>query len=179
MPTPSPTLFPHLHDRVEIWETPLLPDRFSNEIRKYPKAGACVTFEGWVRNHNEGKEVVQLAYEAYAPMATKEIQKIIEKTKKKFPVLTIHVYHRTGILNIGDIAVWIGVVGEHRKEAFQACDTVMRELKHRAPIWKKETYLDHSTQWIHCAHSKCAFKTKKGETHGTSQRHLSSPRKMG
>lgn len=128
-------------DHVEIWKTPLTPEKFSQELRQDARAGAFVTFEGWVRNHNEGKKVIQLEYEAYAPMAIKEIQKVISETKKKFPVLTIHVYHRVGTLHIGDIAVWIGAVGEHRKESFKACETVMKELKHRAPIWKKETYV--------------------------------------
>ena len=127
-------------DRAEIWNKPLLPDSFSQALRQDPKAGAFVSFEGCVRDHNEGKKVTQLHYEAYPSMAIKEIQKVILETKKKFPVLTVHVYHRTGQLEIGDIAVWIGVIGAHRKEAFQACEHVIKELKSRAPIWKHETY---------------------------------------
>lgn len=139
---------------VEIWKTPLNPQRFSQKLRDNTQAGAFVTFEGWVRNHHEGKKVVQLKYEAYIPLAIKEIQNIIEETKKKFLILTAHVYHRVGSLRVGEIAVWIGVVGEHRKESFQACEYIIQELKRRAPIWKQETYQDQSTQWLSCAHHK-------------------------
>src|SRR3989338_2718796 len=118
-----------IQDHVEIWSQPLSIDQFCQRLRQNPKAGAFVSFEGWVRNHNDGKEVLHLEYEAYSPMAIKVIQEIIEEAKKKFPVLTIHVYHRVGPLKVGEIAVWIGVCGEHRKESFQACEYVMRELK--------------------------------------------------
>ncbi|MBI3019279.1 MAG: molybdenum cofactor biosynthesis protein MoaE [Deltaproteobacteria bacterium] len=139
---PAYPAMPAFQDRVEIWQAPLDPQKFSHALRKDFRAGAFVTFEGWVRNHNEGKEVARLEYEAYIPMAVKEIQKSIQKTKKKLPVRTIHVYHRVGVLNIGDIAVWIGVTGEHRKESFKACEMVMKELKTHAPIWKKEITLN-------------------------------------
>jgi len=139
-------------DHVEIWSQPLDPNQFCQHLRQNPKAGAFVSFEGWVRNHNEGKDVLELEYEAYIPMAIKIIQKIIQEAKKKFPVLAIHVYHRVGLLKVGEIAVWVGVLGEHRKESFEACEYVMMELKLRAPIWKKEMYHTHPTQWISCSH---------------------------
>ncbi len=144
-------------DHVALVPTPLAPDQLCQALRHHhPSAGAFVSFEGWVRNHNEGKNVLHLEYEAYIPMAEKVIQAIIQEIKKKFSVEAIHVYHRVGRLKIGDIAVWVGVCGAHRKESFQACETVMGELKHRAPIWKKETYQNHSTEWISCAQSKCS-----------------------
>ena len=86
-----------------------------------PGGGALATFEGRVRNHNEGKEVSRLEYEAYEALALKEGDKIIEEVRTAFPVLYLNCVHRTGSLDIGDIAVWVGVLSVHRGEAFDAC----------------------------------------------------------
>ena len=123
---------------VKIWTKPLNPTIHSKKLRKNIMAGAYVSFEGWVRQWNKGKKVKELHYEAYTPMAIKEIKKIMDKAKKEFSVLDIHVHHRTGTLQLGEIAVWMGVTGEHRKECFKACEYVIAELKKQAPIWKEE-----------------------------------------
>ncbi len=131
-------------------KNPLQPQKLSKRFRKNLKAGAFVSFEGWVRNHHEGKKVLRLEYEVYVPMAMKELENITLQTKQKFGVFEIQIHHRVGVLKPGEIAVWVGVTGEHREECFKACEHVMKELKSRAPIWKHETYEDHSQQWIHC-----------------------------
>lgn len=121
------------------------------------RAGAFVCFEGRVRNHNDGSEVVSLEYEVYEALAVKEAGRIVEEAKEKFNILAVVVIHRQGHLEIGDIAVWIGVIAEHRGPAFSACRYVIDEIKHRLPIWKKEHYKDKEARWISC---------HEGERHG-------------
>jgi len=114
-------------------------------------AGACVTFEGWVRDHNDGQAVRALDYEAYAELAAKEGARIIDEAKAKFDVRAIHCVHRVGALTIGDLAVWVGVSAAHRGAAFDACRYVIDEAKARVPIWKKEHYVSGTSEWINCA----------------------------
>lgn len=110
--------------------------------------GAIVTFEGRVRNHNDGKKITNLYYECYESMALKVMNEIKEEALKKWDVKQITVIHRIGNIPIGEIAVWIGISSVHRKEAFNACEFMINEIKHKVPIWKKETYEDGSTSWV-------------------------------
>ena len=114
-------------------------------------AGACVTFEGWVRNHNEGEAVRALEYEAHQAIAEKEGAQIVAEALEKFAVTTVHCEHRVGKLAIGDCAVWVGVSADHRGAAFDACRYVIDETKARVPIWKKEHYASGATGWVNCA----------------------------
>jgi molybdopterin synthase catalytic subunit len=116
-----------------------------------PRAGACVTFEGWVRDHNGGRSVRALDYEAFAGLAEREGTRIVAEARAKFDVLAIRCVHRVGALQIGDLAVWVGVASAHRGAAFDACRYVIDEAKARVPIWKKEHYTDGASQWINCA----------------------------
>ncbi|MDK1021093.1 MAG: molybdenum cofactor biosynthesis protein MoaE [Candidatus Hydrogenedentes bacterium] len=111
-------------------------------------AGGCVTFEGWVRNENEGRDVRQLEYEGYAAVASKEGQKVLDEALEKFDVLRAECVHRVGHLEVGDMAVWIGVSAGHRAAAFDACRYIIEEIKSRLPIWKKETYTDGDSGWL-------------------------------
>ena len=113
-------------------------------------AGGYNAFEGWVRNHNEGREVLRLEYEAYEPMVISEGDKIIAEAKQKFAFVKADFVHRTGLLEIGDCAVWVGVAARHRDEAFRACRYIIDELKLRLPIWKKEHYVDGDSGWVNC-----------------------------
>ena len=117
-------------------------------------AGAYASFEGWVRNHNEGKDVLRLAYEAYPALAVAEGKRILDEARKRFGLLHARCIHRTGDLAIGDCAVWVGVTAPHRGEAFAACRYIIDEVKHRVPIWKKEFYLDGDSGWVNC--ERCA-----------------------
>jgi molybdopterin synthase catalytic subunit len=116
-----------------------------------PQAGACVTFEGWVRNHNEGRPVLSLDYEAYAPLAVSEGACIFAEAAERFSLLRSVGVHRIGSLHIGDLAVWVGVSAAHRGAAFDACRYLIDELKARVPIWKREHYVDGEAAWINCA----------------------------
>jgi molybdopterin synthase catalytic subunit len=114
------------------------------------RAGGFVCFEGWVRNSNEGREVLRLEYEAFAPLAEKEGARILEEATKLFPVFDIRCVHRVGTLELGDLAVWVGVSAQHRGAAFDACRFVIDEVKSRVPIWKKEHYAGGDSGWINC-----------------------------
>lgn len=115
-----------------------------------PKAGALVIFEGLVRNHNEGSSVSALEYECYTELAENEYQKIYDEARSKFKVYDITCVHRTGFLDITDMAVWVGVTSAHRDAAFQACRYIIDEVKDRLPIWKKEHYVSGKSEWVNC-----------------------------
>jgi molybdopterin synthase catalytic subunit len=116
-----------------------------------PRAGACVTFEGWVRNRNEGQPVESLEYEAYALLAEAEGERILAEAHNRFTLVDAMGVHRVGHLRLGDLAVWVGVTAEHRGAAFEACRYIIDEAKARLPIWKKEHYASGATTWINCA----------------------------
>jgi molybdopterin synthase catalytic subunit len=113
-------------------------------------AGACVTFEGRVRNHSEGRKVEALDYQAYAPLAEKEGLAVVAEARARFAILKATCVHRTGNLVLGDIAVWVAVTAAHRAAAFEACRYIIDEMKARLPIWKKEHYAGGATEWINC-----------------------------
>lgn len=116
-----------------------------------PRAGACVTFEGWVRNRNDGQPVLSLEYEAYAVLANTEGERILSEAKERYALLAAKCVHRVGHLQLGEMAVWVGVTAEHRGAAFDACRYIIDEAKARLPIWKKEHYANGATAWINCA----------------------------
>jgi adenylyltransferase/sulfurtransferase len=115
---------------------------------KASSAGAFASFEGWVRNHQDGKSVVTLEYETHPPLCESEAQKIFDEARSKFSVIDVRCFHRVGKLQIGEMAVWVGVLAEHRNAAFKACRYIIDELKTRLPIWKKEYYSEGSSEWI-------------------------------
>lgn len=127
----------------EITDQPLQPP--TPDCRT---SGGFVTFEGRVRTLNEGHEVERLEYEAYAELAVVEGTKLIEEAKQKFGLDWAYAVHRIGTLEIGEAAVWIGCAAAHRKEAFEACEFIIDEIKKRLPIWKKEHYADGPSGWV-------------------------------
>lgn len=124
-----------------------------------PGAGACAIFEGWVRDHNEGRRVASLDYEAYAPLAQKEGDRILAEAAARYSLLKAVCVHRTGSLELGELAVWVGVAAGHRSAAFEACRYVIDEAKARLPLWKREHYADGKTEWVNCATRGAAAKT--------------------
>jgi len=113
-------------------------------------AGGYASFEGWVRDHNDGRQVRHLEYEAYATLAVSEGERIVDEAVARFGVLAAACVHRVGDLALGDLAVWVGVSSVHRAEAFAACRYIIDEVKHRLPIWKKEHYTDGDSGWVNC-----------------------------
>lgn len=140
-----------------------LKENFSNS-----QAGAFVTFEGWVRDRNAGKEVLTLEYEAYDQLCANEAQLIFAEVKVKFSVIDVRCVHRTGKLKIGEMAVWVGVSTAHRGDAFEACRYLIDEIKLRLPIWKKETYVNGTSGWVNCQ-SDCGNHSEPHQEASTAQ----------
>lgn len=116
--------------------------------RVVPKeCGATVTLDGYVRKFTKGRETLHLVYEAYEPMAVKEMEKLVEQAKSDFEISHVGIVHRLGRLEIGETSVVISVASPHRRAAFAACEWLIKELKRTVPIWKKEVYADGEV-WI-------------------------------
>ena len=109
--------------------------------------GACVIFEGIVRDHHEGKAVQSILYEAYRPMAEKEFARIVDGVQKEFPDVCVAVVHRLGLLQVGDASIVIACSSPHRAEAFTACRAMIDRIKQTVPIWKKERGPD-GEEWV-------------------------------
>ena len=107
-----------------------------------PECGATVTLDGYVRQFTKGRETLYLVYEAYEPMALKEMEKLIAQAHEQFEIANVGIAHRLGKLEIGETSVVISVASPHRRAAFEACEWLIKELKRTVPIWKKEIYAD-------------------------------------
>ena len=113
------------------------------------RVGGYASFEGWVRNHNDGRKVDGLRYEAYAALAENEGARIIDEAMMKFDIVDASCVHRVGDLAIGELAVWVGVSAAHRDAAFEACRFIIDEVKASVPIWKHERYAEGDAGWLH------------------------------
>ena len=105
-------------------------------------------FAGVVRNHNQGRTVGGVRYEAYEEMATQVLTQIVEEATQLVGTDRIAVVHRVGELTVGDVSVAIAVSSPHRAEAFEASRFIIEEIKKRLPVWKKERYGDHVEEWV-------------------------------
>ena len=112
-----------------------------------PQCGATVTLDGYAREWTKGRRTLFLVYEAYAPMALSEMQRLGREAHKHFDIAHIGIVHRTGRLEIGETSVVIAVSAPHRRAAFAACEWAIRELKRTVPIWKKEVFEDGEV-WV-------------------------------
>lgn len=113
------------------------------------RVGGYASFEGWVRDHNDGRAVHGLRYEAYDALAGSEGERILDEALARFDILDARCVHRTGDLAIGELAIWVGVCAAHREAAFAACRFIIDEVKSRVPIWKRERYADGDAGWLH------------------------------
>lgn len=129
--------------------TPIIRDEEISLLQN-DKAGALVVFEGWVRNHNQGKQVSSLEYQVYEALAQKEGEKILHEAIHKFNLHHVVCTHRFGHLKLGEAAVWIGATATHRDDAFKASRFIIDEIKLRLPIWKKEHYVLETPEWVFC-----------------------------
>ena len=110
--------------------------------------GAVSIFLGTVRNSNEGRAVSGIDYSAYDAMAVAEMSRIVDEACDRFPGVAIAMEHRVGTLQVGDVSVAIACAHAHRAPALEANRYVIEELKHRVPIWKREHYLDGTSEWV-------------------------------
>lgn len=113
----------------------------------HDSCGGIAAFVGTVRNDTQGKEVIQLDFSTYKPMAIKEMQKIADLALGKFKIEKIAIHHAEGMLQIGEIPVIITASAKHRNAAFDACQFAIDTLKETVPIWKKEHFSDGEV-WV-------------------------------
>jgi molybdopterin synthase catalytic subunit len=122
---------------VGVRDSPLSIDEVVSAVRR-PDAGAIAVFIGTVRDHNQGQPVSLLEYAAYESMADREMRAILDEIASEQPDAVLAVLHRTGSLQIGDLAVVCAASAAHRDEAFRACRAAIDRIKERVPIWKRE-----------------------------------------
>ena len=131
---------------ITITDDPLEPGPLTEFVRT-ARDGAVVTFLGVTRNHNEGRRVLYLEYEAYRPMADQVIAEIIDDMKRRYEIGRVAVAHRTGRVDIGETSMIVAVGAPHRRPAFEAALHFIDRLKQIVPIWKKE-YFEGGEVWI-------------------------------
>jgi len=132
-------------ERFALSETPLDVAQLAGSLQA-SHAGAFVSFEGRVRDTDGDRTVIALEYEVYPKLCLKEGSAVLREALTA--VIDALCVHRVGRLYVGEVAIWIGVIAGHRDEAFRACRYIIDEVKRRVPIWKKEHYVDGSSEWI-------------------------------
>ena len=121
-----------------------------NDDRK--EDGAELVFNGRVRNMERGKEIIALEYEQYEGMAELELKEIAQRTCKKFPIKDLFCRHRIGIIKVGEISLHVVIWSEHRKEALEAMNWFILQLKKLVPIWKWAIMTDNTRVPSECEH---------------------------
>jgi molybdopterin synthase catalytic subunit len=127
----------------------------STDVKSH--TGGVVIFEGLVRDINDGKKVKSLEYQAYNEMALKVGAQIMKEAMGKFDIIDAKCIHRTGHLQIGEMAVYVYSCSVHREQSFLATQYIIDEVKTRVPIWKCEHYVDGEPEWVAC--HKCGEHT--------------------
>jgi molybdopterin synthase catalytic subunit len=112
-------------------------------------AGAHVVFRGIVRDHDHGRHVVRLEYEAH-PSAEGVLAEVLAEFAAQDGVLAVVASHRVGVLQVGDDALVAAVACAHRREAFEVCARLVDEIKHRLPVWKRQVFDDGTDEWVNC-----------------------------
>ena len=138
---------------VDVRAEALSVDEVLERVRR-ADAGGIDVFVGVVRDHNEGKPVTLLEYEAYLPMARAEMERIAREVEARVPGATVAAAHRLGAMKVGDLAVVCAASAPHRAEAFEACRALIEEIKHRVPIWKREHGPD-GAHWVGWVDARC------------------------
>jgi molybdopterin synthase catalytic subunit len=138
---------------IDLRDTPLSVDEVIAKVSR-DSAGGIDVFVGVVRDHNEGRPVVRLEYQAYRSMALAEMERIAREIEERIPGVTVAASHRTGSLAVGDLAVVCAASAPHRGEAFAACRALIDEIKHRVPIWKREHGPD-GAYWVGWVDARC------------------------
>lgn len=128
----------------------------------HPSCGAVSLFIGTTRDNFEGKDVVQLAYEAYEEMADKEMRKLCAEARGKWNLKHIALHHRLGLVPVTESSIIVAVSSEHRRESLDAVSFLIDSLKAKVPIWKKELYHDGSSDWKR--NKECVWGADKEET---------------
>jgi molybdopterin synthase catalytic subunit len=133
---------------VRLTRDPIDHNALTEQVRS-PHCGAVVTFLGTVRDLTGDKVTVALDYEAYPGMAEKKLTEIEADVRGRWPVGDVAMVHRLGHMGVGEVSVAVAVSCPHRADAFAACRHAIDRLKELVPIWKKEQWVDGTTEWVH------------------------------
>jgi molybdopterin synthase catalytic subunit len=134
---------------AEFRTEPLSVDEVRSAVAD-PAAGAIALFVGTVRDHDHGRAVAELSYSAH-PSGAEQLRLVAEKVAARFPVRALAAVHRTGDLEIGDLAVVVAAASDHRDEAFAACRALIEDLKTTVPVWKKQLFAEGESEWVNSA----------------------------
>ena len=135
--------------RAEVTEAPISVTELAGAVQD-AAAGAVVTFEGVVRNHDADRAVTGIGYSCH-PTAGRIVEQIARDVAQAGRVRALGVVHRVGDLAVGDAALAVAVSSDHRAEAFAVCSQIVEEVKERLPVWKRQTFTDGSSQWSNIA----------------------------
>ena len=145
-PLPAPTA---RVVRAEVTEAPISVTELADAVQD-AAAGAVVTFEGVVRNHDAERAVTGIGYSCH-PTAGQVVKQIAQDVAQQGRVRALGVVHRVGDLSVGEVALAVAVSSDHRAEAFAVCSQIVEEVKECLPVWKRQTFTDGSSQWSNIA----------------------------
>lgn len=134
---------------VSVTNSPIDAGEHEKLVRS-KEAGAVLTFCGDVRIVDSGKEVISLLYEVH-PSAQQVLERIVEETIRDFNIMGVAVSHRYGQIPIGETAFVVSVSSAHRSEAFEVCNKLVNEVKTKLPIWKFQSFVDGTSEWVNSA----------------------------
>ncbi len=134
---------------VAVTADPISGESLSKKVST-PTSGAVVTFSGDVRNHDKGRQVTSMDYEAH-PSAEKVLNEIANEIVEQYSIEAIAIAHRFGPLAIGDSALVVAVAAAHRQDAFDACNAAVEAVKARIPVWKHQFFSDGTDEWVNSA----------------------------
>lgn len=133
----------------DLTEQPIDSQALRRQMLDNEQCGAFLSFEGWVRRQNEGQRVDYLVYSVYEELARHQGQAVLAEAKRRFGLAEAVCVHRYGRLEVGDMAVWVGVTAGHRDMAFAGCRFIIDTVKAEVPIWKQEFYSGRSdAAWL-------------------------------
>ncbi len=133
---------------IQLTREPIDHAALTDSVRS-TAAGAVVLFLGTVREFTQGVQTLSLNYEGYPEMAERQMQVLREQACARWPLVHAAIVHRLGALGLGEISVAVAVSAPHRKDAFEAGQFLIDELKRLVPIWKQEHWADGRTEWVH------------------------------
>jgi molybdopterin synthase catalytic subunit len=133
---------------IRLTRDPIQPQEAIDAVRG-PGNGAVVTFLGTVRDHAEGGAVVALEYEAYESMAERKLNEAADEAAQRWRLGGVAIIHRLGRMDVSETSIAIAVSAGHRPEAFEACRYLIDRIKQVVPIWKKQTFADGASEWVH------------------------------
>lgn len=149
-------------DDILLTSSPLDLSSISGSVT-HPSTGATSLFVGTTRDNYRGRQVVRLEYEAYEPMARREMARLVAEVRARWKVHGVAVHHRLGVVAVTEPSVVIAVSAPHRREALEAVQFAIDKLKATVPIWKKEVYADGDPAWKE--NQECSWSTN-GAGHG-------------